>query len=320
MPGGRGQIGSILTRHFIRQGHEVVLLTRSPTGVTDQQPDNLRIVSWDPGSSGHWVSELDGSDVVINLAGRSVNCRYTRDNREQIMNSRLASTRAIGSAISNCTTPPKVWLQSSTATIYAHSIEQANDESGSIGGTEHGIPNSWKFSVEVAEAWERAANEFKSSHTRLIMMRTSMVMSPDKGGIFDVLMGLVRKGLGGKNASGTQFVSWIHEYDFVNSVQWLIDHSDLEGIVNICSPNPIPNDDFMSTLREAAGISLGLPASRWMLELGAIFMRTETELVLKSRRVIPGVLLKCGFEFQFPQWEQAVDELVTRWISAKQEC
>jgi uncharacterized protein (TIGR01777 family) len=176
--------------------------------------------------------------------------------------------------------------------------------------------DTWRFSIEVAEAWEQAANEAKAPATRKVLLRSAMVMSPDRGGVFDVLLGLVRRGLGGRAGDGRQFVSWVHDRDFVCAIHWLIEH-DLEGPVNIASPNPLPNVDFMRTLRTACGARIGLPASRWMLELGAFFLRTETELILKSRRVVPGRLLESGFEFKFPKWPEAAADLCERWRASR---
>jgi uncharacterized protein (TIGR01777 family) len=204
-------------------------------------------------------------------------------------------------------------LQSSTATIYAHSLDQPNGETGVIGGEERNTPATWQFSVDVAKAWEAAAREFESLPSRLVLMRTAMVMSPDRAGVLDVLLGLVRKGLGGKNASGRQYVSWIHEADFASSVRWLIEHESLTGPVNICAPHPLPNREFMAALRQAAGVRFGLPATKWMLELGAWWMDTETELVLKSRRVVPDKLSNSGFQFEYPAWPEAAKELYARW-------
>jgi len=307
IPGGSGQIGAILAKAFLNAGHEVVVVSRSP------RPAPWRVVAWDALSIGPWASEIDGADVVINLAGRSVNCRYSAANRREIVDSRVNATRVIGEAIARAKAPPRVWLQSSTATIYAHRYDAPNDDvTGIIGGAEVGVPETWRFSIEVAKAWEEAAIKAKSPGTRQVLLRSAMTMSPDRGGVFDVLMGLVRRRLGGRNGDGRQFVSWIHEEDFVRAIFWLID-GDLEGPVNLASPHPLPNADFMRILRDAAGVRFGLPASRWMLEIGALFLRTETELILKSRRVTPTRLLQSGFTFAFAEWQNAARELVSRY-------
>lgn len=260
------------------------------------------------------MRELDRADVVINLAGRSVNCRYHRVNRDAIMRSRVESTRAVGKAIASVDSPPRVWLQMSTATIYAHRFDAGNDETtGGIGGDEPGIPEVWRFSIDVARAWEAATREVVVPDTRVVLLRSAMVMSPDKGGVFDTLLSLVRMGLGGRSGSGQQYVSWIHEADFVRAIDWIVERDGLAGAVNLASPNPLTNREFMAALRKAWGIGFGLPSARWMLEIGALFMGTETELILKSRRVVPGALLKDGFEFEYEDWKVAARELCERW-------
>jgi uncharacterized protein len=304
IPGGSGQVGTILARAFRRDGHDVVVLSRVP------HPAPWRVVAWDGATLGDWRREIDGCDVVINLAGRSVNCRYTLANRTDILESRVLSTRVVGQAIAAAARPPRVWLQASTATIYAHRYDEANDErTGILGGQEANAPDSWRFSIDVARAWERAFDEAVTDRTRKIALRSAMTLSPDPGGVFDTLLGLVRKGLGGSAGDGRQFMSWIHYEDFVAAVRWLIDREGIDGVFNVASPNPLPNAEFMRILREACGVPFGLPASAWMLELGAVFMRTETELILKSRRVVPGRLLERGFAFKFPNWPEAAQDL-----------
>jgi uncharacterized protein (TIGR01777 family) len=303
IPGGSGQVGTVLARHFHAQQHDVVVLSRTPTTAP------WRVAAWDARSLGAWVEELDGADVVINLAGRSVNCRYTPANRREIKESRVLSTQVMGEAIRAARVPPRVWLQASTATIYAHRFDAANDEyTGVIGGTEPNAPDTWRFSIDVATAWEAAFDAAKTPHTRKVALRSAMTMSPDRGGVFDTLLWLVRRGLGGRAGDGRQSVSWVHEVDFIRAVDWVI-AGDLGGPVNICSPNPLPNAEFMREFRAAWGTKVGLPATRWMLELGAWAMRTETELVLKSRRVVPTRLLESGFVFQFPAWPDAARDL-----------
>lgn len=307
LPGGSGQVGTVLARAFHADGHEVVVLSRKPA------PAPWRVVAWDAEAVGDWAAELDGADAVVNLAGRSVNCRYSRKNRRAIIDSRVQSTHAVGKALALAKRPPRVWLQMSTATIYAHRFDAPNDEAtGLLGGTEPGVPDTWRFSIEVATAWERAAVEARTAHTRQVLLRSAITLSPDPGGAFSVLLGLVRRGLGGTSGDGRQYVSWVHDRDFVRAVRWLID-SDLAGPVNVAAPHPVPNAEFMRTLRQAWGAKVGLPATRWMLEVGAFFMRTETELILKSRRVVPGRLLEAGFTFDFPTWAEAAADLCRRW-------
>ena len=304
IPGGSGQVGTILARALHRDGHDVVVLSRC----RDVQP--WRVVRWDGATLGDWKREIDGCDVVVNLTGRSVNCRYTVANRDEIMQSRVLSTRVVGQAIAAATCKPRVWLQASTATIYAHRYDGPNDEySGILGGNEPDAPDTWGFSIEVARAWERAFEEAVVDGTRKVALRSAMTLSPDAGGVFDTLLALVRHGLGGSAGDGRQFMSWIHHEDFIAAVRWLIDRDDIGGVVNVAAPNPLPNAEFMQILREACGVRLGLAATRWMLELGAVFMRTETELILKSRRVVPARLLEHGFKFKYPDWRDAALDL-----------
>lgn len=305
IPGGTGQVGTLLARSFHADGHDVVVLSRR--GAANAP---WRVTTWDARTVGAWAAELEGADAVINLAGRSVNCRYSPENRRAILRSRVESVTAVGEAIARCTRPPPIWLQASTATIYAHRFDAPNDEgSGVIGGSEPDAPRTWDFSIEVATAWERAATEAVPDTTRLVLLRSAMVMSPDPGGIFATLLRLVRFGLGGPVAGGRQYVSWIHERDFVRAVYWLIAHPELSGAVNLAAPHPLPYREFMRYLRRAAGVSIGLPATRWMLMLGTWVLRTESELVLKSRRVVPGRLLASGFSFHYPEWQAAVEAL-----------
>jgi uncharacterized protein (TIGR01777 family) len=306
--GGNGQLGNLLHRAFLADGHDVIVLSRKGTSALG------RVVVWDAETLGSWISELERADAVINLAGQSVNCRYHPENRRLIMESRVKSTRIVGQAIAHASRPPRVWLQASTATIYAHRYDAPNDEAtGILGGSEENAPDTWRFSIDVARSWEQAAQEAIVPGTRKLLLRTAMVMSPDCGGVFDVLLGLVRRRLGGRHGDGRQYVSWIHEEDFVRAVYWLIEHEELDGPINLASPGPLPNADFMRTLRQSWGVHIGLPASTWLLEIGAFLMRTETELILKSRRVVPGRLLKSGFAFRFPSWAQAAADLCRRY-------
>jgi len=312
LPGGSGQVGTILARHFYAQGDDVVVVARTA------KPVPWKTVPWDGETVGAWTSELDGADLVINLAGRNVNCRYTPENRREIKESRVRSTRLVGEAIGRMAHPPRIWMNASTATIYRHAFDRPMDEiTGEIGGKEPNAPSTWAFSIDVATSWEEAFFSSPTPGTRKVALRSAVVMSPDRGGVFDTLLTLARFGLGGTSGSGKQFVSWVHDRDFLRSIDYLIEHDDLDGAVNIASPNPVPNGEFMALLRKAWGTHIGLPAMEWMLEFGAIFLRTETELILKSRRVIPGRLLTHGFKFDFSEWGGAVRDLVRRWRNQK---
>jgi uncharacterized protein (TIGR01777 family) len=303
--GGSGFLGQALASHFSKEGWEVVILARSPN--TSEQA--VREVAWDARTAGPWQAELEEAAAVVNLTGKSVNCRYHARNRQEIMDSRTNSTRVLGEAISRCANPPKVWLNASTATIYRHTFGPAWDEGGLVEPTPEAKD---AFSLEVAEAWERVFEEAQTPGTRKVALRTAMVLGMGQNSVFPMLRRLTRLGLGGKMGTGKQFVSWIHEADFCRVVGWLLEHNDIEGIVNIAAPNPLPNREMMKTLREVCGVPVGLPAATWMLEFGAFFIRTETELIIKSRRVVPGRLLKSGFRFSFPTIHAAFEDLCNR--------
>jgi uncharacterized protein (TIGR01777 family) len=313
IPGGSGQIGHMLAQFFQDRGHLVIILTRGPYTA------NWPTVHWDGEQPGPWTEALDGADVCINLAGRSVNCRYHARHRQQIYDSRITTTRLLNQVIAGLQHPPRVWLNASTATIYRHALDRPMDElTGELGGGEliskyRHAPETWNFSIRVAKDWEAAFFSTPTPATRKVALRSAIVMSPVPGGAFAVYSNLVRASLGGSQGSGRQFVSWIHETDFANAVEFLIHHDDIDGPVNLAAPNPLPNRDFMRELRDAWNVPNGLPAPRPILDLAALLMRTETELVLKSRRVVPARLLQAGFEFQFPTWPQAVEDLVNQW-------
>jgi uncharacterized protein len=308
LAGGSGQIGTLLARRFHESGHQVVVIARSV------RPAPWRVTEWDGVTLGDWAHELERADVLINLAGRSVNCRYNSGTRREIMESRVKSTVALGQAITQLEHPPRLWMNASTATIYRHALDRAMDEdTGEIGGNEPNVPASWRFSIDVATSWEEAFFSAATPQTRKIALRSAVTMTADRGGIFAELLWMVRLGAGGTAGSGDQFVSWIHGTDFIRAVEFLVDHEEIDGIVNVAAPSPLPNRDFMRALRQAWGTWMGVPAPTPVLALAAVFLRTETELILKSRRVVPGRLLRAGFEFQFPKWPEAARDLVAQW-------
>ncbi|MGW3185878.1 TIGR01777 family oxidoreductase [Kitasatospora sp. NPDC001119] len=305
IPGGSGALGALLDRSLTAAGHQVVVLSRRPA-----EP---RQVGWDGRTLGAWAAEVDGADVVLNLAGRSVNCRSTEANRQEMMDSRVRSTRVVGEAVAAARRPPAHWLQMSTATVYAHRHDAPNGElDGLIGGSEPDAPAAWRHSIDVAQAWERAQAEADTPHTRRVALRAAAVLGPERGGSLDALSWLARLGAGGPVAGGAQYVSWIHERDFARAVEFLIAREDLTGPVNLAAPNPLPQRAFMRELRTAWGMPLALPATRWMAELGAFALRSDTELLLKSRRVVPTRLLDAGFTFDHPSWPEAARDLVRR--------
>lgn len=302
IPGGTGQLGTILVRELESRGHDVVVLSRSAADPA---------LRWDGRTDGPWFETIDGADAVINLVGRSVNCRYTWANLNEMMASRVESTLAIGRAIAAAEHPPSVWLQASTASIYAHTFGPPNDESSQLGGHEPDTPDYWAYSTHIGRAWELALASFDLPHTRTVAMRLGFAMSPDADGVFDVLSWLVESGLGGPFCGGEQFVTWISDHDLGKAVAFLLE-SDLDGPVNVCAPQPIRNRDFMAALRAQMHPSIALPITGWMARIGAVWLKTDPELMLKSRRVVPRRLLDAGFQFDHSRWEDAAPTLVSR--------
>jgi uncharacterized protein len=292
--GANGFMGLVIADYF-KPRYDVHTLTRKPLTIAETT-NHL----WDGKTLGDWAKTLDGAEVLINLAGRSVNCRYNEENKKEIFDSRTQSTNVLGDAIAKASNPPKVWLNSSTATIYRHAEDSPmDDETGEIGKG---------FSVEVAKLWEKTFFDAATPHTRKVAMRTAMVLGKN-GGVLPVLASLSRYGLGGTMASGRQYVSWVHERDVCRAAEFLIE-SGLEGTVNLSAPKPLPNAVFMKRLRQHLKQPLGLPSTRWMLEIGAVFLKTETELILKSRWVLPSRLEQSGFRFRFTELPSTLKDLL----------
>lgn len=292
---GTGFLGQVLVHHFKNKFDEIVILTRGKS----QTIDRIKYVNWNAKTFSGWEKELENADVLINLVGKSVDCRYTKKNKQDILWSRIKSTKILNEAVLKCQNPPKHWLNSSTATIYRFSLDKEMDEiEGEIGND---------FSINVALSWEKAFFKTETPKTLKTALRTSIVLGKN-GGAFIPLQRLAKIGFGGKQGNGNQFVSWIHEEDFARAVDFIIE-KELTGKVNIVSPKPIRNVDFMSKLRKAVNFPFGIPLSKTLLEIGSFFIRTETELVLKSRNVIPKRLLENGFEFKFGNIDEAFQDL-----------
>ncbi len=318
MPGGSGQVGRMLAQFLQERGHHVTVLTRGPYSAPWQT------VFWDGVELGPWIQTLEGADVCIHLSGRSVDCRYTARNRRELYDSRIGTTRLLHRAFATLANPPRLWMNASTATIYRHALHgtesdrDMDEATGQIGGNEpisarRRAPAKWNWTVQLVKDWESAFFSAELPQTRRIALRTSLVFSPAPGSVFAVLSRLVRVGLGGTQGNGRQYVSWIHETDFARAIEFLIEHEELDGPVNIAAPHPLPNREFMADLREAWEMPNGLPAPAFLMAIGMFFLRTEPELVLKSRRVVPGRLLDAGFKFEFPDWPEAAADLVRQW-------
>jgi len=306
IPGGSGQVGTRLARHLYAAGHEVTVLSRDP----QEHPEQLwTTLKWDGLNPGPWAEEIGRSDAVIHLSGRSINTRFTPENRRQIIESRVLPTRLLGRLIAASPTPPRVWINASAVVYYPDPANLPQDEFTPAG-------SSPAFTDSATQQWEAALAETPTPRTRKIRMRTSLMMSPDAGGVFAMLSKLARLGLGGTQGPGTQFVSWMHDRDYCRAVDLLLARPEItdasNGMVNMCAPGPLPNREFQRALRQAWNVPVGLPASTWMLKIGARLMGAEPELILISRRVVPGVLQKSGFEFNFPEWPAAAADLAAR--------
>lgn len=297
--GGSGHLGRVIASFYKDHVKEVVILSRGSGSTTG----NIRLVHWDGKTSGEWINELEGAAMLINLAGKNVNCRYHEKNKVQILSSRTDSTTILGYAIRQCKTPPKLWIQSASATIYRHAEDRPMDEeTGELGEG---------FSVDVCRRWEKIFWEQEALQTRKVLLRIGIVLGKG-GGAFPRLLNMVRSGLGGRQGNGKQYVSWIHEADVVNCIDWIYRNERFEGVFNCTSPFPVMNNDLMRTFRKVYGISVGFPAPAWLLEIGAWLIGTETELILKSRWVLPTRLTKAGYAFRYPHLQQALSDLVSR--------
>lgn len=290
---GTGFLGKNLEKYFTQKGNEVYILTRNPKRKNE--------IHWDAKTLGEWKNWVENSDVVINLTGKSVDCRYTEKNKQEIYSSRIESTKVLQQAVDQCINKPKVWLNASSATIYTHSETQLNTEENGIIGDD--------FSMNICKSWEKEFFTVKNENIRKIALRTSIVLG-NNGGAFPKLKLITKLGLGGKQGRGNQNVSWIHIDDFCKAIQHIIDNENISGVINITAPNPLSNEEFMMKLRQEMKIPFGLNAPVWQLEIASIFLKTETELLLKSRNVYPEKLIKTGFEFSYPNIEFTFKNLI----------
>lgn len=290
--GGTGFLGKALENYFTERHHEVWILTRNP------KRDNE--IQWNARTIGTWADSLEGAEVLINLTGKSVDCRYNDANKTEILRSRIDSTNVLQEAIDLCKNPPKIWLNSSSATIYLHAETQLMTEAKGIIGDD--------FSINICKAWEGAFFTKTIPKIRKVALRTSIVLG-NNGGAFPKLKMVARLGLGGTQGVGNQKVSWIHVEDFCKAVYFIIQNENIEGKINITSPQPIDNKSFMKILRNVMHIPFGIDSPRFLLEFASIFLQTETELLLKSRNVYPQRLMDLGLEFGFKTVEEAVKDL-----------
>ncbi|MBL7774291.1 MAG: TIGR01777 family oxidoreductase [Chitinophagaceae bacterium] len=291
-----GFLGNALIQKF-KQNYEVVCLVRKPRTSTDE----VRYVLWDGKNVGDWKHELANATALINLAGRSINCRYTEENKQAILHSRLESTRVLGEAIQQLQHKPKIWMNCSSVTLYEHSFDTAQDEFSTT--------FSEGFSTDVCKQWEAAFTSFTFPAVRQLILRIAVVLGKNEGAL-KPLVPLTKLGLGGKSGSGLQQFSWIHIDDFCNAISFLIEKSTSVGAFNMCSPQPVTNGYFMRALRQVLRIPFGLPQPAWVVKLGAMLIGTEAELVLESRYVVPTRLTKEGFTFSYPEIKAALQQLL----------
>ncbi|MBT2622474.1 TIGR01777 family oxidoreductase [Chryseobacterium sp. ISL-6] len=290
---GTGFLGRNLERYFIEKGNQVYILTRNPKRKNE--------VYWDAQTLDKWKDFLEDSDVLINLTGKSVDCRYTDENKKEIYTSRIESTKVLQQAIDNCINKPKVWLNASSATIYVHSEKHLNTEENGIIGDD--------FSMNICKSWEKEFFKVGHDEVRKVALRTSIVLGKN-GGAFPKLLQITKLGLGGKQGKGNQNVSWIHVDDFCRAVEWIIKNENISGPINVTAPNPLSNEELMKKLRARLRMPFGMNAPLWQLEIASIFLRTETELLLKSRNVYPGILVKNNFRFSFPDIDVTLQNLI----------
>lgn len=290
LAGGTGFIGKYLKERFENLGYKVIIISRQIDSI--QWKDTTAI-----------IEAIDNSEILINLAGKSVDCRYNEKNKKEILKSRTETTNVLGEAILKCNNPPELWINSSTATIYRHAEDRPMTEnSGEIGSG---------FSVDVATNWEKAFFDFKLSETRQVALRMAIVLGKN-GGVMKPFINLVRFGLGGQQGNGNQMFSWIHIEDLFNIITYLQSNKDLTGVFNCSSPNPINNRTLMKTFRQIMNVKLGLPSPIFLLKIGVIVIKTETELILKSRWVVPARLKEAGYVFKYPTIDNALKNILDR--------
>jgi uncharacterized protein (TIGR01777 family) len=288
LAGGTGFIGKYFKDKFIDLGYEVIIISRQANHISWQNEAGI-------------IEALENSELLINLAGKSVDCRYTAKNKEEIINSRTETTKILGNALIKCNNPAPLWINSSTATIYRHAEDRPmTEDNGEIGSG---------FSVDVAKEWEHSFFSFQLPHTRQIALRIAIALGSD-GGVITPFKNLVKFGLGGVQGSGNQRFSWIHIEDLFAIILFLKDKEELNGVFNCSSPDPVSNRELMEQFRKAMHVKFGLPSPKWLLHLGAFLIRTEPELILKSRWVIPERLERAGYTFKFNKIDQALQQIL----------
>ena len=298
LAGGNGYLGKVFAEYYRNLAFEIIILSRR----TAANQGNITTLVWNGVDEDTWKDSLEGADLLINLCGKNVNCRYTEKNKAEIIDSRINPTKLLGDVIANLQSPPKLWINITSATIYRHAEDRAQDEeTGEIG---------YGFSIDVCRQWEQTFFKTSTPQTRKIALRMGIVLG-SRDGAFPRLLNLVKFGMGGRQGDGQQYVSWVHEQDAAKSTEWLMQHKEMEGVINCTAPEAVRNAEFMKLIRDAYGVPFGLPSPAWLLEMGAVVIGTETELILKSRWVAPKRLVDSGYSFIFPKAEYAIKDIIS---------
>ena len=295
LAGGSGFLGQALAKVLIGKGYEVVVLTRG----AHREETAIRYLHWDGATLGDWSQSIDGAKALVNLTGRSVNCRHTPEHRREIMESRVNSVRVLGEAVQRCQQPPEVWVQASSLAIYGDPGDRWCDEDA---------PHANGFSEEVCKRWEGEFAKVDAAGMRKVVMRIGIVLDTEAGAL-PVLARLTRMFLGGRVGSGKQYVSWIHVADLTRMFVDAIERPDIAGVFNVTGPNPVTNAQFMRELRRVSHRPWSPPVPAWATRIGAFFMRTEPSLALTGRRCRPKRFLESGFHFDFPDLRGALNDL-----------
>jgi uncharacterized protein (TIGR01777 family) len=294
LAGGSGFLGQSLATNLRSKGSDVVILGRAPSSSSW-----TRHAQWDGRTIGEWAGLLEGAHAIVNLTGRSINCRHTPQNRQEIIESRVNSVRVLGEAIAQCSEPPKVFVQASSLAIYGDPGDRWCDEDA---------PHAKGFSEKVCRHWEGEFEKVHASGLRKVTMRIGIALDKNQGAL-PVLGRLTRFFLGGRVASGKQYVSWIHVADLTRMFVEAIERSDIGGVFNATGPNPVTNAEFMRELRRVLHRPWSPSVPAWATRIGAFLMRTEPSLALTGRRCRPKRFLDKGFHFEFPELSGALDDL-----------
>lgn len=299
LAGGTGALGKLLTDAFINSGWHVVILTRR---ITIPNTSDITWVRWDGANLGDWSTYLEGADAVINLSGKSIQCRFTEDNQKELYDSRILPTKVLGKAIEQLNDKPNLWINFSGVSIFNQLDVLQDENSKEIGKG---------FLASLTEAWERAFWDANLSDVQQVVLRVSPVLLKDSG-FFAELLPLVKMGLGGHVADGKQWINWIHYTDLVNLIFWIIQHEKPAPIYHACSPSPSSNAIFMKTFRSVVGIPIGFPLPTMMAKIGAFAKGVDASLLLDSTPVTTSATVEDGFVFQYPNAEVAIKQLLNK--------